>query len=520
MVYHYDFEGQSLPALLRQSAERFSDRIAIVYEGKTVDYSSLNLQSDRLAAFLAERGIGKGDRVGLYSFNTERFPVAYYGILKAGAIVVPVNVLLSARQIGNIYQDAGIKGLVYHAAYAEAVAAFKDEINTLSVRVQIGDKPTSEGTYSWEEAFACGAGVPSFESTPDRDTAVIIYTSGTTGCPKGAMLSHRNLASNCSSAGQVLEVDPENDTFLVALPMFHAFAATVGMNLPLLTGSKIALLTKFDPPQVADTIEAQRATVFMGVPTMYNMMLRLPDEANVKLQSLRVCISGGAAMPLEVLEQFEKKFGKAIYEGDGPTECSPVTCVNPLQGPRKPGSVGVPIPNVEMIIMDEAGREKPRRDIGEICVRGPNVMQGYWNLPEATKETFFGDWLRTGDLGYEDEDGYFYIVDRLKDMMIVNGVNVYPRVIEEVLYRFPAIREAAVVGKPDKLHGEIPIAFVSVKDGETPGVGDIREFCRDHLGHHEVPRTIYFLDELPKNATGKIVKRFLSEHGEFERGIE
>ena len=361
---------------------------------------------------------------------------------------------------------------------------------------------------------------PRIQFDPSEDLAAILYTSGTTGRPKGAMLTHRNLASNTASVMAALQLKPGEDILIVVLPMFHAFAATACMLTPLLNGCTIVPLPRFEPETAAKTIESEKATLFMGVPSMYTVLLRLPDDYVPKFRSLKYAISGGAAMPVEVMKKFEARFGKLIYEGDGPTECSPVTCVNPIGGLRKPASVGKPVPSVEMKIMDEQGRELPHGQIGEICVRGPNVMKGYWNLPKETAEAFFGDWFRTGDLGTEDDDGYFFIVDRKKDMIIVNGMNVYPRMVEELLYKHPAIREAAVIGEPDELHGEIPVACIALRDGAKLTSAEVRAFCRDNLGRHEVPRKVFFMPELPKNAAGKIMKRELRKHGEIERGVD
>jgi long-chain acyl-CoA synthetase len=355
---------------------------------------------------------------------------------------------------------------------------------------------------------------------PKEDVVAILYTSGTTGRPKGAMLTHRNLISNTSSIQEALHFEPGRDIFLVVLPMFHSFAATVGMLFPLLHGCTVVPLPRFEPELVARTIEATRATIFLGVPSMYAVFLRLADEFIETFSSLRFCVSGGAALPMEILERFEARFGKLIYEGDGPTECSPVTCVNPIGGLRKPASVGLPIPEVEMRILDEAGAELADGTVGEICVRGPNVMKGYWGRPEDTREAFFGEWFRTGDLGCRDGDGYFFIVDRKKDMVIVNGMNVYPRIIEDILYRHPAVRDAAVVGRPHKLHGEIPVAYIVLKEGGTSSEKDILDFCRQSLGRHEIPRRVHFRADLPRTATGKILKRELRLAGEVERGIE
>jgi long-chain acyl-CoA synthetase len=291
------------------------------------------------------------------------------------------------------------------------------------------------------------------------------------------------------------------------------------MIIPLLHGSALVPVPKFDPAPTAEIIDATDATLFLGVPSMYNLLLRLPEKYTPAIQKLRFCVSGGAAMPAEIMKQFEERFGVLIYEGDGPTECAPVTCFNPIEGLRKPLSVGLSIPCVEMKIMDEKGNEVPTGEPGEICVRGPNVMKGYWKQPEETAKSFFGDWFRTGDIGTEDEDHYFYIVDRIKDMVIVNGMNVYPRVIEEVLYQHEAVREAAVIGQPSRLHGEVPIAYISLKEGHETSEKNIRAFCFEHLGKHEVPKKVHIIDELPKNAAGKIVKRELRKQGEVERGV-
>lgn len=253
---------------------------------------------------------------------------------------------------------------------------------------------------------------------------------------------------------------------------------------------------------------------------MYNVLLNTSDDKAKRFNSIKLYVSGGASMPVDVLERFEEKFGVAIYEGDGPTECSPVTCVNPVGGVRKVGTVGKPVPRVEMKILDEQGEERPLGQIGEIAVRGDNVMKGYWKLPEETEASFFEDWFLTGDLGTEDEEGYFSILDRKKDMIIVNGMNVYPRIIEEVLYRYEAVLEAAVIGQVDKLHGEIPVAYIALKEGFEIESADIRRWCRQHLGNYEVPRKVVFMDALPKNGAGKIVKRVLNKQGEIERGVQ
>jgi long-chain acyl-CoA synthetase len=286
------------------------------------------------------------------------------------------------------------------------------------------------------------------------------------------------------------------------------------MMTPIAAGATIAAVPRFSPDEVGDTITNTKATFFLGVPSMYTVFANVREDRKPDFSSLRFCISGGAALPGEVMKRFEEKYSVPILEGDGPTECSPVTSVNPYHGVRKPGSIGLPVPDVEMKILDESGGEVNIGEVGEIVVRGENIMKGYLNRPEETAEAFFGDWYRTGDVGYEDEDGYFYIVDRMKELIIVNGMNVYPRMVEEILYRHPAVAEAAVVPEPNKLHGEVPRAVISLKPERTATRAEIIALCKDNLGPHQMPRIIEFVEELPKTPTGKILKRALVRKGE------
>jgi long-chain acyl-CoA synthetase len=510
----------SIADLFRATAVERAGQAAICFPGREVSFQEIDRASDGVAASLAERGIEKGDRVALYCINSEQFAIAYLGIIKAGAVVVPVNLLLNPKEIAYVLGDAGVRALIYHQLFGEAVKAFRPALGKIEFSVVIGGEGVSAGDLNFDRLCASETLPPSPEFDVAEDLAAILYTSGTTGHPKGAMLTHRNLVSNTRSVMAALQFRPGEDRLLVVLPMFHSFAATVGTLTPLLHGLSLAPVPKFDPALVSEVIEAVGATVFLGVPSMYSVLLRLPDEQVARWKSIRYCVSGGAAMPVEVMRQFEERFGLAIYEGDGPTECSPVTCVNPVGGLRKPASVGLPVPDVEMEIYDDDGKRQGVDVIGEICVRGPNVMKGYWNLPEATVESFFGEWVRTGDLGYKDADGYVYIVDRKKDMVIVNGMNVYPRMVEEVLYEHPGVAEAAVVGEPSELHGEIVVAYVVAKEGRAITAAEIRGFCRENLGQHQVPRKVIVKEALPKNAAGKILKRELRKAGELERGID
>ena len=488
------------------------EQVVIAADSESVTFGELDRLSDRIAGALAASGIGRGERIALLAPNGPEFAAAYLGILKAGAVVVPVNVLLNPHEVDFILKDAAAVALVYHPVLDETVAALESKA---LMRLVAG-----LGGSDWASLIEHDHAPPALELDPQTDLAALLYTSGTTGHPKGAMLTHRNLVSNTFSIMRALCLEPGRDRLLVVLPMFHAFAATVGLLTPLLHGLSLVAVARFEPGAVAAAIARHGATVFLGVPSMYNLLLRLGDEPGEALRGLRFCVSGGAALPGEVRERFEARFGVPVHEGDGPTECSPVTCVNPMDGPRRNGSVGVPVPGVEMRIADEGGRTLADGEVGEICVRGPNVMTGYWGQPEATRESFFGDWFRTGDLGYREPDGYFYMVDRKKDLIIVNGMNVYPRVVEEVLYTHPWVREVAVVGEPHKLHGEIPVAYVALSEAGAVDGPALRGFCQEYLGRYEIPRHIYLVDELPKSAAGKILKRALRRQGELERGVD
>lgn len=507
----------NLIQLLRESARRFASHPALITSGGTIDHGMFGRLSDRVAAGLAARGLKPGDRVGLYAANGPEFALAYVGIVKAGAVVVPINLLINHREVAYILDDAGARALLVHSSFRDRMESLRRDVPSLEWIAELGAE--GDAALDLNEVLGDDTNWPEPRIDPDSDLAAILYTSGTTGFPKGAMLTHANLVANTRSVHKAMHWRSGEDRVLVVLPMFHAFAATVGMLTPLTHGCALIPLPRFEPDAVAEAIHRHQATIFLGVPSMYSVLLRLRDDRVGRLASLRFGIVGGAAMPISVLQQFEAKFGLRLYEGDGPTECSPVTCVNPIGGLAKPGTVGLPVPAVEMKIVDDEGRELPDGEVGEIAVRGPNVMKGYWRQPEATAEVFRDGWFLTGDLGTRDADGYFSIVDRKKDLIIVNGMNVYPRMIEEVLYRYPGLREAAVVGEHHDLHGEIPVAYVSLDATAEATERHLREHCRNLLGRHQVPRRFIILDELPKNAAGKILKRELRKHGEIERGV-
>lgn len=519
----------SIPEIFQQTADKYADHIAIDFMGRQTNFKTVNYLSNNIAAALADNGISKGDRIALYCLNSDAFAIAYLGIVKAGATVVPVNLLLTPAEITYLLNDSGAKGLFYHEIFDQSVAAFRDSIPTLNCFIRISaasdtniskNNITSTDSNNNDLDFIAitqkNGTPPALTFDPLNDLAAILYTSGTTGKPKGAMLSHHNLASNTQSVLETVKMIPGEDVLVAVLPMFHAFASTVCMLTPLLRGLTILPVPKFDPELLANTIQQGGGTILCAVPSMYSVLLNMNESQIEKMAGLRFCVSGGAAMPEEVMKKFEDKFGLLIYEGYGPTECSPVTNVNPIHGTRKTLSVGPPLSYVEVSVKDDEGNDVANGEIGELCVKGPNVMKGYWKRDEDTKDSFFGEWFRTGDLGKRDDENYFYIVDRIKDLVIVNGMNVYPRIVEEVLYQHPDIAECAVIGQKDELHGEIVVAYLVTKPGKELSATDIRHFCRDKLGRYQIPKKFNFIDALPKNATGKIMKRELNVEKEAE----
>lgn len=489
---------------LQRSAENFPERLAYVYKGESATFAQLNQSVNQFAAGLSAHGIGKGDSVALLLDNCPQFVIAYYGILLTGAAVVPINPTFTSREIAYILSHSQAKAVVALPALQSSLIPLKEQLNQLQLAI-------------YTEPIDSELSIAQIMQNPDNDfespyieeddLAVILYTSGTTGQPKGAMLSHRNLASNADAIRVLFEMQPE-DRMVTVLPMFHVFCMTVCMNAPITCGATMLILPKFHPVEVIHTIREQKATVFAGVPTMYNFMLQIPDAAAEDFSSIRMCCSGGASMPVELLRRFEEKYGVIITEGYGLSEAAPATAFNPLHGARKPGSIGVDIPSVINKVVDEQGRDVPRGEVGELIVQGPNVMLGYLGMPEATEQALKDGWLYTGDMARMDEEGYIYIVDRKKDMILVGGFNVYPREVEEVLYQHPSIVEAAVVGVPDEQYGEMVKAFVVRKEESLSGE-DVIHFCQDKLAKYKVPRQVDFLAELPKNSTGKIMRRAL-----------
>jgi len=470
-------------------------KTAIYWGDKEISYADLLAQSQSVAAHLKTQfGVKPGDRVALWLKNCPEFPVSVFGVLFADAAVVPINNFLKPAEVGYILNDGGIDVVITDAELApgeKELQAARPALKFLQVE-QFASLPP--GTLNPG---------PGTAARSERDLAVMIYTSGTTGRPKGVMLSHGNLLANVESCRVVLEA-VSDDCLAVLLPMFHTYMMTVGLFLPFTVGGSIVLIKSLHPPRaMLQEIFTRRATILPAVPSLYRMLLGAEVPPS---QPIRIFISGSAPLPMQTLKEFEEKFKVPLIEGYGLSEASPVVSKNPLHGTRKAGSIGIPIPNVEMSVQDDDGRMLGPGETGEICVRGANVMQGYWNQPEETKKAFRAGWLLTGDVGHRDADGYYYITDRKKDMLLVNGINVYPREIEEVIYHFPGIKEAAVVGVPDARRGEQPVAFVAAVEGQSIDDKALLQFIKSKLADYKAPKQVVILPALPKNATGKILK--------------
>jgi long-chain acyl-CoA synthetase len=490
--------SNSLAQLLTATAAAHADRPALKLDDSVLNYAVLNEAATRVAGLLKEKGVEPGDRVGIMLPNVPYFGAVYYGVLRAGGVVVPMNVLLKGRETGFYLKDSGAKVIFAWHDFGEAAQTGAEEAGAELILVKPGE---------FEKLVLESPRAEDDEPREGSDTAVILYTSGTTGTPKGAELTHDNLRENCTVTARMLVQDNEEEVILGALPLFHSFGQTCGLNVAVATGACLTLIPRFDPSKALEIISRDKVTVLEGVPTMYHAMLNAPNKDSADVSSLRVCVSGGSAMPVEVMKTFEKQFDCMILEGYGLSETSPVASFNHPDRERKPGSIGTPIEGVEMKVVDDQGGDVEQGGVGEIVIRGHNVMKGYWGREDATAEVFRDGWFATGDMATVDEDGYFFIVDRKKDMIIRGGYNVYPREIEEVLYEHPAVSEAAVIGVPDDSLGEEVAAMVVLKDGAEASEDDIRGFVKDRVAAYKYPRKIWFADELPKGPTGKILKR-------------
>jgi long-chain acyl-CoA synthetase len=495
---------------IRRVAERYPDHPAVRFQGRDTTYRELLGMALRVRAALEEAGIGRGDFVSLILPNHVAYVASFLGTVSLGATVVPVNPIYKAPEIAYILGDARAKAVITAAPLLAKVLEAKAQVPSLAHVFSLGG---GEGTIPLEAVLVEGRLSTTESRVEDDDVATCLYTSGTTGRPKGALLTHDNLLFDAQACRTLLDVGPD-ERYLTALPLFHSFAQMVCLLLPLLTGGTTVLLERLMPETLLETLARERITIFPAVPALYGAILATAEREGVErydLSQLKLCVSGGAALPVALMERFESLFGTKILEGNGPTECGPVSYCNPVEGVRKPGTVGLPLPGIEVKIAGPDDEELPRGAIGEILVRGRNVMKGYLNRPEETKEALRGGWFHTGDLGFMDEDGYITIVDRLKDMIIVGGFNVYPREIEEVLYAHPAVQDAAVIGVPDELRGEVPKAFVTLRPGQQVTSAELLRYLRERLANYKVPKTIEFRDNLPKTETGKVLKKALRE---------
>jgi len=487
----------NLVAAFARSAESNLDKAAVFWGEAEYPYRHFRDQSAWVGQKLQrDLGVRPGDRVGLWVKNCPEFISAFFGILQAGGVVVPINNFFRADEVSYILADAGINVLISGRELGEAFAKLaqaRPGLRFLLVEDFAGSGAGADATFTLAAAT-------------EADPAVFFYTSGTTGHPKGAVLTHGNLLHNVASCRHVLEAVGA-DRFALVLPMFHSFMLTVSVLLPLAVGGSIVLVKSLHPPKnMLAEIVRHRATLLPAIPQLFRALAHAPAPPGL---SLRLCVSGAAPLPLETLREFSARYPVPLLEGYGLSETSPVVSLNPIHGVQKPGSIGLPILGVEVSIRNDAGEELPRGQTGEVCVRGGNVMRGYWNRPEETAEAIREGWFYTGDIGRMDEDGYIYITDRKKDMLLVHGINVYPREIEEVIYQFPGIKEAAVIGRPDPRKGEQPVAYIALFEGVQFDESALLRFLREKLADYKVPRQVIVLPSLPRNATGKILKTTL-----------
>jgi long-chain acyl-CoA synthetase len=490
--------NENLALNLVATARKRGDRPALRLDADALTYAELEDASARMASALRRRGVRPGDRVGVVLPNVPPFAIVYYGVLRAGAVVVPMNPLLRQREVAFHLGDSEASLVIAMGGVEAPAQAAAAEIGAACLVVEPG---------AFEQLLSGAEPAEDVAERSGRDTAVILYTSGTTGRPKGAELTHANLRRNVETVLDLFSIEAD-ETILGALPLFHSFGQTCTLNAAVAAGACLELTPRFDAGRALELIGERRVALFAGVPTMYAALLHHRGREAFEVSSLRLCVSGGAALPVELLRGFEEAFGCIILEGYGLSETSPVACFNHPDRERKPGSIGTPIAGVEMRVVDDARTPVAPGGVGEIAIRGHNVMKGYWRRPEATAEAIDADgWFYSGDIGRVDEDGCYFIVDRKKELIIRGGYNVYPRELEEVLYEHPAVLEAAVVGLPHPELGEEVGAAVALRAGAEVDERELREFVRGQVAAYKYPRHVWFVDALPKGPTGKILKR-------------
>jgi long-chain acyl-CoA synthetase len=498
----------TLGELLQRSADRVPDKPAIIFKDRQISFQELNADANKLAKALNALGVGKGDKVGIMMPNCPEFIVGVFAALKAGAASVSINGLLQASEVTYVINHSDAKAIITAPPYDEFLAMLRPKFPNLQHILTTAEEPEDDGLISIPSSLEFYDDSNLKPTAQLNEVASIYYTSGTTGLPKGAMLSHVNILSNCAAIIKAVQAS-RNDTVLTCLPLFHAFAMTPCVMLPIFGGMTNVLLESFLPQPVLKGFHDWKVTFFLGVPTMYAVLANMPNIEQYDVSHFRIGFCGAAPLTKAIVEKFESKYPGKIYEGYGLSECSPVVSVNPI-GHRKIGSIGKPLDErIQWKIVDQDGKEVPRGIVGEIIVKGPNVMKGYYKNEEATKGTILKGWFHTGDLAHMDKDGFVFIADRMKDMIIVGGENVYPKEVEDALMQHPAIQDAGVIGVDDPIRGEVPKAYIVPELGATVDERDILNFCRKHLAPFKVPRSIEVIEDIPRNPTGKILKRIL-----------
>ncbi|MFD0868363.1 long-chain-fatty-acid--CoA ligase [Paenibacillus residui] len=532
-----DYPSVALTDFLLEAAEHYPNHEAVLFMGKKLSYRKLLDSAYRFANAMIHLGIRRGDRVALMLPNVPQYVIGYYGILFAGGTVVQTNPLYTERELVRHLTDSGAKTIVCLDLVYPRVKKASQSVNLNNIIVTgIQDylpfpknmlyplvqkkqgagrrlDPETENIRMFKQLMARSSPKPvRTEVDLSEDVAVLQYTGGTTGTAKGAMLTHENLVANViQCASWIHRIRKGQETILTAVPLFHVYGMTTCMNLGIYLAARMLLVPKFEAGMLLKLIDKEKPTLFPGAPTMYVGIIHHPQLSRYNLSSIECCISGSAPLPLQVQQTFEQLTGGRLVEGYGLTEASPVTHANPIWGRRVQGSIGIPWPDTEAVIMLDNGEPAEPGEIGELLVKGPQVMKGYWNQPEETASVLKDGWLATGDMGYMDKDGYFYIVDRKKEMINASGLKVYPREIEEVLYQHPAVQEAAVIGIPDEYRGETVKAFVVLRQGQQATEQQLEQFCRERLASYKVPRVYEYRTELPKTLVGKVLRRALAE---------
>ncbi|SEB14668.1 long-chain acyl-CoA synthetase [Thalassobacillus cyri] len=516
---HLDFPECSLYQMLENSVEIFGEQTALIYQGEQISYQTMKDKVDRLANVWDELEIGKGDRIGLMVSNCPSYVYAFYAAQKLGAIVVQMNPMYTPREMEYITNTVDTRYLVTESKYLEKVAQVA-ETNPFKHVFVIDDEKRQNFDVQSIPSLIQSQQRKQLEPTvitPKEDIAVIQFTGGTTGKMKGAMLTHYNLVANVIQSYLMYgeEMKKGKEVTLTCTPLYHVYAMTSGMNLSIYLGASNILVPKFQVDRVLELIQTYRPTFFPGVPTMYNAFINHPDVESYGLNCLKFCSSGSAPLPIDVIHRFEKVTGATIGEGYGMSETSPSTHRNPTQGVRKIGSIGIPFPGTDSKVVDVEGSELPPGSVGELIIHGPQVMKGYWKNPEETAKSLKNGWIHTGDLATMDEDGYFYIVGRKKELIISGGFNVYPQEIEGVLYEHPEVKEAAAIGIPDDYSGERVKAYVVLNEGAKTTSGELTNFCQERLTRYKVPKEIEIRDSLPRNSVGKLLKRHLVKEEQY-----